>query len=64
MTGTVDGSNTAFTTANTPVDGTLQVYIDGQLMKSGDDYTASGSTVTFTEAPVSGSTILACYWKA
>lgn len=60
--GTVNGSNTAFTLANTPVTGSLALYRDGQLMKGGGaDYSLSGTTITFTTAPVTGSVLLAYY---
>ena len=60
--GTVDGSNDEFTIANTPVSGTLQLFRDGQLLTGGGaDYSLSGTTITFTTAPVSGSVLLAFY---
>lgn len=59
--GTVDGSNTTFTLAHTPVSGSLMLFRDGQLMKEGDDYTLSGNTITFSTAPASGSVLLATY---
>ncbi len=64
-TGTVNGSNTAFTLANTPKSGTLKVYVNGQRMQSGsgNDYTLSGVTITFTTAPPTNSVILCDYQK-
>ena len=63
--GTVNGSNTDFTLANTPVSGSEQVYRDGQLMKGGGaDYTISGPTISFTTAPVTDSVLLATYKQA
>lgn len=60
--GTVNGSNTAFTTASAPVSGTLQVFRDGQLMAGGGaDYSLSGSTITFTTAPATSSVLLVTY---
>lgn len=51
-TGTVNGSNTAFTLANTPASGTLQLYADGMRMKGGGvDYTLSGANITMIVAP-------------
>jgi len=63
--GTVNGSNKAFDTANNYVAGTIQVFRDGQLMKGGgEDYTETDSnTVTFTTAPVTGSVLLVSYQK-
>lgn len=67
-TGTVDGSNTTFTTSQGYVGGSTQVYRDGQLMKpGGDDYTEttpSSGTIDFTTAPASGSVILVTYQVA
>jgi len=64
-TGTVNGSNTDFYVANTPVSGSEQVYRDGQLMKGGGaDYTISGPTISFTTAPVTDSVLLATYKQA
>src|SRR4051812_28074170 len=49
LTGTVNGTNLAFTTAFAPVTGTTRVYKNGQRMTVGvaKDYTVSGNTVTF-----------------
>ncbi len=58
--GTVNGSNTAFDTANNYISGKISVYRDGQLMKTGgEDYTETdANTITFTTAPVTGSILL------
>lgn len=61
--GTVNGSNTSFTIANTPVSGTFILYRDGQRIAGGGaDYTLSGTTVTFVTAPVTGS-VLRCDYQ-
>lgn len=64
--GTVNGSNTAFTLAFTPVTGTVRLYRDGQLLTggAGNDYTISGASITMTTAPVTGSVLLAFYQKS
>ena len=61
--GTIDGTNTNFTLANTPQAGTLRVYLNGlrQQEGAGNDYTVSGNTITFTTAPSTGDVILADY---
>lgn len=60
--GTVNGSNTAFILANTPVSGSLIVFRDGQrLVGGGADYTLSGTTITFVTAPATGSVIKCDY---
>ena len=64
-TGTVDGSNTSFTLADTPISGSLLLFRDGQLLKGGgDDYSLSGTTITMTTAPSTGSVLLATYQVA
>jgi predicted nucleic acid-binding Zn-ribbon protein len=54
--GDVDGTNDVFTLANTPVAGSEQVFVNGLLQAPGvgEDYTISGSTITFAEAPLTG----------
>lgn len=64
-TGSVNGSNTSFTLANTPVAGSESVFLNGILQEpgSGNDYTISGGTITFADAPVSGDRIRVNYIK-
>jgi len=51
-TGTIDGSNTVFTTAAAFATGKLAVYLNGVRQILGDDYTVTGADeVTFTFAP-------------
>lgn len=60
--GTVNGSNTTFTLANTPVASlAVIVLLDGIPQYNGSDYNVSGTTITFTAAPATGSTIFAYY---
>jgi len=63
--GSINGSNTAFTLANTPVSGSEHVYLNGLLMRSGagNDYTISGTTITLATAPLSGEFICVSYRK-
>jgi hypothetical protein len=51
--GLIDGVNKVFTLANTPNPGSEQVFLNGVLQEAGvsGDYTISGSTITFGEAP-------------
>ena len=50
--GTIDGSNTVFTLANTPVTGSLQLYYNGAFQTGGGkDYTLVGLTITFINPP-------------
>lgn len=64
ITGTVNGSTTAFTLANTPVSGTEMVFQNGLLLMTGGgaDYTISGAVITFNTAPPSGDSISCSYW--
>jgi hypothetical protein len=61
--GTIDGANTAFTLANTPIAGTEQVYLNGLLQEpgGGNDYTISAGTITYLTAPVSGDRLRVSY---
>ena len=44
-TGTINGSNTAFTLAHTPMSGTEQIFLNGQLLDAGggNDHPVAGS---------------------
>lgn len=65
--GTVDGSNTNFTLANSPSAGSVRVFVNGVRMNAGagNDYTISGTTITFLTGaiPVTGDLILCDYLK-
>jgi hypothetical protein len=63
--GTVNGSNTTFTLANTPIAGTEQVYLNGlqQEPGAGNDYTISGATITYLTAPLAGDKVRVSYMK-
>lgn len=63
--GSVNGSNTTYTLANTPTSGTLRLYLNGVRQKSGagNDYTLSTNTITMTTAPISGDVLIADYMK-
>lgn len=63
--GTVNGTNPTFTLANTPITGSVQLYVDGVHMNPGgsNDYTISSATITFLTGaiPQTGDIILAAY---
>jgi hypothetical protein len=62
--GTVDGSNATFTLAEAPwPSSSLQLFRNGVLQRSPDDYTLSDNTVTFLAAsiPKTGDQIQASY---
>lgn len=60
-TGSVNDVNTNFTLANTPIAGSVKVFLNGLRMKPTTDYTVSGTTITFLIAPTTGDTILCDY---
>lgn len=63
--GSINGSNTAFTLANTPTSGTLKLYLNGirLVVGAGNDYTLTGAAITMTTAPVTGDSLVAEYRK-
>lgn len=64
--GSVNGSNTAFTLANTPSpSGSVHLFLNGVLQEagSGNDYTLSGTSITMLTAPLSGDKLRASYRK-
>jgi hypothetical protein len=62
-TGSINGANTTFTLSDTPVGNTLEVNLNGILQEpgSGNDYTISTDTITFTSPPETGDIILCSY---
>ena len=64
-TGTIDGTNTTFTLAATPVDGTEEVYVDGVQMLRGTDYTITGGAIEFVSGstPGTGEALWVNYWS-
>jgi hypothetical protein len=63
--GSINGSNTAFTLANTPTSGTECLFLNGLLLESGggNDYTISGANITMTTAPLTGEKLVCNYMK-
>ena len=61
--GTINGSNTVFTLANTPASSTdVTLFLNGVLLGNGTDYTVSGQTITFAdEIPQTSDKLLAYY---
>lgn len=64
-TGTVNGSNTAFTIANTPQNSSLELVLNGMVLEpgAGNDYTISGTAITMLFAPATGDKLRAYYTK-
>lgn len=64
-TGTINGTNAAFTLANTPITGSEEVYLNGVLLDpgTGNDYTILGATITMLVIPISGDKLRVSYRK-
>jgi len=62
--GTVNGTNTAFTLAFTPTAAaSVLLSLDGLILRQGTDYTISGTSITMTAAPTVGQYLWAQYTK-
>lgn len=59
--GVKDGANTAFTLAHIPAPGSTALYRNGLREHLGSGYTESGSTITFTTAPLAGDALTVDY---
>ena len=61
--GTINGTNAEFTLANTPNPvASLQLFLNGAFQTAGgEDYTLASATITFVNAPLSGSILRASY---
>lgn len=60
VVGTGDDSTTVFSLANTPIAGSVHVFV-GMRQTLTDDYSISGTTITFVVAPPTGQKIIADY---
>lgn len=63
--GALNGSNTAYVLANTPVSATEEVFLNGllQFVGAGNDYTISTTTITMLTAPLATDRIAVNYNK-
>lgn len=61
LTGVIDGVNTVFTISLEPVTNSILLTTDGLSDKISDEYSISGTTITFTEAPVPGRPLYAWF---
>jgi hypothetical protein len=62
--GSVNGTNVTFTLANTPVDDSESIFLNGLLLNGGgDDYSISNDVITMVAAPESGDRLLVTYVK-
>jgi len=59
--GTLNGTNTAFTLSFAPIVGSLTLYYGTAVELEGTDFTLSGSTITFASAPASSARFQARY---
>lgn len=64
--GSLNGSNTSFSLANTPISGSEMLFLNGVLLQagSGNDYLISSGTITMAAAPASVDRLEATYWHA
>lgn len=61
-TGTVNGSNTAFTLSQTPSeDEAIFLSVNGLNQELTTDYSVSGTTITFVTAPATASKVRVSY---
>ena len=63
-TGLINSLNVTYTIANTPVTGSVMVFLNGLLQAPGGglDYTISGTTITFVKAPRTNSDLYVSYF--
>lgn len=60
-TGAIDGINTMFTLANTPVANTYTVFLNGLALNPATDYSVVGAVITLTSAPLVGDEVFVNY---
>lgn len=63
--GLINSSNVTYSIANTPVTGTVAVFLNGMYQAPGGglDYTITGTTITFVKAPRTNSDLYVTYIK-
>lgn len=60
--GSINSSNTTFTLTYAPTSAdSLNLYMDGLLLRLTTDYTISSTTITMGTAPATGQTLYASY---
>lgn len=63
-TGAINGTNKVFTLVNTPIVGTLHLKLNGQEKYiANSDYSLTGNTITFVDAPSTGAFLSVDYQK-
>jgi len=61
-TGEKNGSNLLFSLVSTPISGSLFVFLNGQYLTEGVDYSISGSDITMVNAPFAED-VLTCKYQ-
>ena len=61
-TGLINGTNRVFGLSETPIDGTLLIFLNGVEQFLTTQYSLSGTIITFVEAPVSGDELSVNYF--
>ncbi len=62
--GTLDGNNTAFSTSQAPIAGSLNLYRNGLLQSVGVDYSLNGTGITFLPGSIPHPTdVLTAYYR-
>jgi len=56
-----DGNNKVFTLDNTPIEGSLKLYVEGVLQVLDTDFTLVTATITFETAPILNKPVTASY---
>jgi hypothetical protein len=59
--GTINGSNTAFTLANAPTAGSVHLYLNGVRLRPTTDYSITGTAITMVMVPQTGDWLYADY---
>lgn len=61
--GAINGANITFLLAYAPKASTENLYLNGQHIINGDDYTLTGKTITMGSAPFAGDVLYAVYQR-
>jgi hypothetical protein len=59
--GIIDGVNNTFILSNVPIIDTLRLFLWGQKLIRGTDFSQSSTTITMTTIPKTGDSLIALY---
>ena len=59
--GLINSVNVTYTISTTPISASVQLFYNGQLQLDTQDYTLSGTTITFVSPPETGSNLVIYY---